>query len=162
MLPYLWIGAKSYDAKNLNKIIVKSLSPKAMQKYVGDSGDNLDDITDILALMSIIDSKLSLKREVTALEQQQNKMKSGNQQSKDKAKLTNGESKSKGERKMPCHKHDGEHDYRDCPDNKKSEAPKQKQKGKWEKPEEGLTFHKGERRDNQKDSNGSNRQKEGG
>ncbi len=89
-----------------------------MQKYVGDGGDNLDDITDILDLMSLIDSKLSLKREVAALEQQQNKMKSENQQSKHKAKLTNGESKSKEEHKMPCHKHDGEHDYRDCPDNK--------------------------------------------
>ncbi len=84
MLPYLGIGAKLYDAKNLNKIIVKSLSPKAMQKYVGDGGDNLDDINNILDLMSLINSKLSLKREVVALEQQQNKMKSGNQQSKDK------------------------------------------------------------------------------
>ena len=91
MLPYLGIGAKSYDAKNLNKIIVKSLSPKAMQKYVGDGSVDLDDINNILDLMSLIDSKLSLKREVAALEQQQNKMKSGNQQSKDKAKLTNGE-----------------------------------------------------------------------
>jgi hypothetical protein len=50
-----------------------------MQKYVGDDGDDLDNITNILDLMSIIDSKLSLKREVMALEQQQNKMKSGNQ-----------------------------------------------------------------------------------
>ncbi len=51
MLPYLGIGAKLYDAKNLNKIIVKSLSPKAMQKYVGDGGDGLDDINDILDLV---------------------------------------------------------------------------------------------------------------
>ncbi len=92
MLPYLGIGAKSYDVENLKKIIVKSLSPKAMQKYVGDGGDDLDNITDILDLMSLIDSKLSLKREVTALEQQQNKAKSGNQQSKGK----NGD-ESKGE-----------------------------------------------------------------
>jgi hypothetical protein len=48
MLPYLGIGAKSYNAENLNKIIVKSLSPKAMQKYVEDGGDNLDDINNTL------------------------------------------------------------------------------------------------------------------
>jgi hypothetical protein len=130
MLPYLGIGAKSYDADNLNKIIVKSLSPKAMKKYVGDGGDDLDDINNILDLMSLIDSKLSLKREVAALEQQQNKMKSKNQQSKDKGKSTNGE--LRGERKMPCRKHDGEHDWRDCPNNKnrrpQSESKKEKEK----------------------------------
>ncbi len=57
-------------------------------------------------------------------------MKSGNQQSKDEGKSTNGE--SKGERKMPCRKHDGEHDWRDCPDNKnrrpQSESKKEKEK----------------------------------
>ncbi len=114
MLPYLKIGAKSYDAKNLNMIIVKSLSPKAMQKYVGDGGDDLNDINDILDLMLLIDSKLSLKREVAALEQQQNKMKSGNQQSKGK---NGGESKGE-QQKNPCRKHDGAHKFKDCPDNK--------------------------------------------
>jgi hypothetical protein len=130
MLPYLAIGAKSYNAKNLNKIILKSLSPKAMQKYVGDGGNDLDDINNILDLMSLIDSKLSLKLEVAALEQQQNKMKSGNQLSKDKGKSTNEE--SKGERKMPCQKHNGEHDWSDCPDNKnwrpQSKSKKEKEK----------------------------------
>ncbi len=87
-----------------------------MQKYIGDGGDDLDDITDILDMMSMIDLKLSLKQEVAALEQQQNKLKSGNQQSKNKGKSNNGE--SKGEKKMPCRKHDGKHDWRDCPDNK--------------------------------------------
>jgi hypothetical protein len=33
---------------------------------------------------------------------------------------------------MPCHKHDGEHDYRDCPDNKncrpQSKSKKEKEK----------------------------------
>jgi hypothetical protein len=33
---------------------------------------------------------------------------------------------------MPCHKHDGEHDYRECPDNKnrrsQSESKKEKEK----------------------------------
>jgi hypothetical protein len=34
MLPFLGLLAKSYDIWDLNKIIVKSLSPKAMGKYV--------------------------------------------------------------------------------------------------------------------------------
>ncbi len=61
MLPYLGIGAKSFNTEDLNKIIVKSLSPKAMQKYVGDGGDDLNDITDILDLMSSIDLKLKFE-----------------------------------------------------------------------------------------------------
>ena len=55
-----------------------------MQKYIGYGGDDLDDITKILGLMSIINLKLSLKREVAALEQHQNELKSGNQQSNKK------------------------------------------------------------------------------
>ena len=75
MLPFLGIRAKSYGVEDLNKIIVKSLSPKAMLKYVGDGGDELDDLTDILDMMSTIDAKLALKKEVAALEQQQQKSK---------------------------------------------------------------------------------------
>ena len=100
LLPCLGIGAKSFNTEDLNKIIVKSLSLKAMLKYVGDGSGDLDNITDILDLMSRIDSKLSLTREVAALEQQQNKIKSRKQQSfqsEDKTKSTNGDSKSKGE-----------------------------------------------------------------
>jgi hypothetical protein len=63
-----------------------------MQKYVGDGGNNLDDITNILDLMLLIDTKLQLKQETAALEQHQNKMKSGNQQSNKGGKLTNSES----------------------------------------------------------------------
>ena len=130
MLPFLGIGAKLYDTAELNKIFVKSLSPKAMQKYVGDGGDDLDNITDILDMISMIDLKLSLKREVAALKQQQNKSKSGNQQSNNKGKSNNGE--SKGEKKMPCRKHDGKHDWRYCPDNK-NQRPQSKCKKEKEK-----------------------------
>jgi hypothetical protein len=66
-----------------------------MQKYVGDGGNDLDNITDILDLILLIDTKLQLKQETAALEQQQNRMKSGNQQSNKGEKSTNG--KSKGE-----------------------------------------------------------------
>jgi hypothetical protein len=84
-----------------------------MCKYVGEGGDDLEDTNNILDLMSMIDTKLQLTKEMEALEKQQTKK--SNQQSKDK-KSKNGE--SKGERKMPCRKHDGDHDRRDCPDNK--------------------------------------------
>jgi hypothetical protein len=79
-MPYLGIYAQPYTTEELNKIIVKSLPMKAMQKYVGDGGKDLDDITDMLDLMLLIDMKLQLKQETAALEQQQNKMKSRNQQ----------------------------------------------------------------------------------
>ena len=99
MLPFLGIRAKSYDVEDVNKIIFKSLSPKAMLKYVRDSGDELDDLTDILDMMSMIDAKLALKKKVAALKQQQQKSK-GNQQSNNKGKSNNG-GESKGEKKMP-------------------------------------------------------------
>jgi hypothetical protein len=87
-----------------------------MQKYVGDGGD-LDNITNILDLKLLIDTKLQLKQETAALEQQQNRMKSGNQESNKGGKSTSG--KSKGEsRKNPCKKHNDTHEWKDCPDNK--------------------------------------------
>ena len=133
MLPFLGVRAKSYDVEELNKIIVKSLSPKAMQKYVGDEGDELDDLNDILDMMSTIDAKLALKKEVAALEQQQQKSKGNQQSNNNKGKSNNG-GESKGEKKMPCRKHDGEHDWRDCPDNKnrrpQSESKKEKDAAK--------------------------------
>ena len=58
MLPFLGLQAKSYDIGDLNKIIVKSLPPKAMGKYVGDEGDELDNVSDILDLMSTIETRL--------------------------------------------------------------------------------------------------------
>jgi hypothetical protein len=66
-----------------------------MQKYVRDGGNDLDNITDILDLMLLIDTKLQLKQEMEALEQQQNRTTSGNQHSNNKWKSTNG--KLKGE-----------------------------------------------------------------
>ena len=85
-------------------------------------------ITDILDMMSMIDAKLALKKEVAALEQQQQKSK-GSQQSNNKGKSNNG-GESKWEKRMPCRKHDGEHDWRDCPENKnrrpQSESKKEK------------------------------------
>ncbi len=61
MLPLLGLQAKTYNIRDLNKIIIKSLSLKAMCKYVGEEGDNLDDVNDILNMMSMIGTKLQLK-----------------------------------------------------------------------------------------------------
>jgi hypothetical protein len=75
----------------------------------------------------MINTKLQLKGEMKALEQQQSRK--SNQQSKDK-KSNKGE--SKGERKMPCHKHNGEHNYCNFLDNKncrpQSKSKKEKEK----------------------------------
>jgi hypothetical protein len=71
--------------------------------------------------MSMIDTKLQLKKETAALEQQQQNKKSLNQQSN--RKFTNGESKGE-QQKNPCLKHDGAHEYKDCPDHKNSKSKK--------------------------------------
>ena len=92
LLPYLGIGAKSFSIQDLNEIIVKSLPPKAYKKYVGDGGDELDDLTAIKDLMSTIDAKLDLKREVAALEEEEKRITSPKQKSHqgtDKPKLSN-------------------------------------------------------------------------
>jgi hypothetical protein len=109
-MPYLGIYAQPYTTEELSKIIIKSLPAKAMKKYVGDGGDDLDIITNILDLMLLINTKLQLqlKQEMAALEQHQNRMKSGNQQSNKGGKSTNGESKGES-RKNPCTMHGGAH-----------------------------------------------------
>ncbi len=66
MLPFLGLQAKSYDVGDLNKIIIKSLPPKAMEKYVGDEGDELNNMSDILNLMSTIEGSQSLRRRKAA------------------------------------------------------------------------------------------------
>jgi hypothetical protein len=103
LMPFLGIYAQPYTMEELNKIIVKSLLAKAMQKYVGDGSNNLDNITNILDLMLLIDTKLQLKQETAALEQQQNRMKSGNQQSNKGGKSTLWQVK-RGILKEPLHK----------------------------------------------------------
>ena len=115
MLPFLGLQTKSYDVGDLNKIIVKGLPPKAMGKYVGDEGDKLDDVSDILNLMSTIETKLQLKKEVKALEEEKQRKQKSNQQSNDKGKKS-GEAKGQ-QKKNPCCKHNGAHNFKDCPDN---------------------------------------------
>jgi hypothetical protein len=115
MLPFLGLQAKSYDIGDLNRIIVKSLPPKAMGKYVGDVGDELDNVSDILDLMSTIETKLQLKKEIKALEEEKQRKQKSNQQSNNKGKKS-GEAKGE-QKKNPCRKHDGAHDFKDCPDN---------------------------------------------
>ncbi len=47
LMPYLGIYARPYTMKELNKIIGKSLLAKALQKYVRDGDDDLENITNI-------------------------------------------------------------------------------------------------------------------
>jgi hypothetical protein len=122
MLPYLGEFAREYTIEELNKVITKSLPPKAYGKYCGDGGDDLDDEDEILELLSMIDTKLDLKAEVAFLERKENpKLNNSDRKSdKNKGKQNNGGEggKSKDDKAKPCFKHDGEHDWRDCPDNK--------------------------------------------
>ena len=115
-LPYLGIHAHEYDVEGLNKVITASLPPKAYGKYCGDGGDDLEDKDEILALLSMIDTKLGLKEEVAILEKKANPKSDNSDRKSDKHKggQSNDDKKSKPN---PCKKHDGAHDWKNCPDN---------------------------------------------
>ena len=116
LLPFLGIYAQEYDIEGLNKVITASLLPKAYGKYCRDGGDDLDDKDKILDLLSIIDTKLALKEEVAILEKKANPKSDNSDRKSDKHKggQSNNESKLKPN---PCKKHDGAHDWKNCPDN---------------------------------------------
>ena len=72
LIVYLGIYAQKYTIKEMNKIFVKSLPPKAMVKYVSKGGDNLEDKHDILELMMQINNNFKLKAEAAVLERKAN------------------------------------------------------------------------------------------
>jgi hypothetical protein len=115
LLTHLGIYAREYTIEEMNKVIVESLPPKAMVKFVGEGGDDLEDEDDILELMQTIDNNFKLKAEAAALEQKANP-KGHSNHLKGKEKSSDGGSKSGG--KNPCRKHDGAHEWKDCPDYK--------------------------------------------
>ena len=115
LLLYLGIYAQEYTIEETNKVIVKSLPPKVMVKYFGEGGDDLEDEDDILELMQTIENKFKLKAEAAALELKANPKEHSNH-SKGKEKSSDGCSKSGG--KNPCRKHDGAHEWKDCPNYK--------------------------------------------
>ncbi len=65
--------------------------------------------------MSIIETNLQLKKEVKALEEEKQQKQKSNQHSNNKGKKS-GEAKGE-QKKNPCRKHDGAHNFKDCPDN---------------------------------------------
>ena len=128
LLPYLGIFAHEYDIEGLNKVITASLPPKAYGKYCGDGGDDLEDKDEILELLSIIDTKLDLKEQVAILERKANPKSddSDRKSGKNKGGQSNNDSKPKSN---PCKKHDGAHDWKNCPDNPYKNKPKGESKG---------------------------------
>ena len=84
LIPYLGIYAREYTIEEMNKVIVESLPPKAMVKYVGEGGDDLEDEDDILELMQTIDNKFKLKAEAAALERKSNPKEHSNHSKKRK------------------------------------------------------------------------------
>ena len=148
MLPYLGEFAREYTTEELNKIITKSLPPKAYGKYCGDGGDDLDDEDEILELLSMIDTKLDLKAEVAFLERKENPKLNNSDRKSDgnkKGKQSNGGEggKSKEDKAKPCFKHDGKHDWRDCPDNKNRRPQSESKKEKDKVPKKDLHSTKG-------------------
>jgi hypothetical protein len=116
-----------------------------MGKYVGKEGNELDDVADILTtLMSVIKTKLQLKKEVKALEEEKQRKQKSNQQSNDKGKK-GGDAKGE-QKKNPCRKHDGAHDFKDCPENphrKGSSAKPASKSGKEKSIKKDLHLTKG-------------------
>ena len=64
LLPYLGIYGEEYSLTELNKIIVKSLPLMAQRKYLEEGGDDLEDQADILEMMTQLDKKFRLKKEL--------------------------------------------------------------------------------------------------
>ena len=121
----IYIGilyVREYNIEEMNKVIIKSLHPKAMVKYVGEGGDNLEDKQDILELMTQIDKKFKLKAKASALKRKTNQKEQHSNHSKEKS--SNNSSKKGG--KNPCRKHDDEHEWKDCPDYKPPNKVKEK------------------------------------
>ena len=120
LLPYLGIYATEYTIIELNKIIVKSLPATARRKYLEDGGDDLDDQADILELMTQLDKKFRLKKEFA--ESEKKSVNNNNNNNKPgKSQSNGGGGKSDKKKSNPCRKHDGAHEWKDCPDNKSNE-----------------------------------------
>ena len=132
LIPFLEIYAQEYDIEWLNKVITACLPSKAYGKYCKDGGDNLDNKDEILDLLSIIDTKLDLKEEVAILEKKANPKPDNSNWKSDKHK--GGQSNNKKSKPNPCKKHDGAHDWENCPDNpyKKNGTKKNGTKGESE------------------------------
>ncbi len=127
LLQYLGIYATKYSIVELNKIIVKSLPATARRKYMEDGGDDLEDQADILEMMTQLDKKFRLKKEFAELEKKSsNNNNNSNKQGKSQSSGSKGGNGNEKKQSNPCKKHDGAHEWKDCPDNK---ANQNKSKG---------------------------------
>ena len=139
MLPYLGIYATKYTITELKKIIVKSLTATTRRKYLEDSGDDLEDQSDIIELMTQLDKKFWLKKEFAELENK-SVNNNNNNNKPGKSQSNGGGGKSDKKKSNPCRKHDGAHEWKDCPDNKsnKSKAKSDKDSKSDKKPKGNL------------------------
>ena len=154
----LGIYAHEYNIEGLNKVITASLLPKAYGKFCGDGGDDLDDKDKILDLLSIIDTKLALKEEIPILEKKANHKSDNSDRKSDKHKggQSNNESKLKPN---PCKKHNGAHDWKNCPDNPyKKNGTKGEVRGENER-QKGIAFYPVNKRVDKEDTRGSHQQR---
>ncbi len=132
MLPYLGTYAEEYLLSELNKIIVKSLPMLAQRKYLEEGGDDLEDQADILEMMTQLDKKFRLKKEFAELEKKSNNNNNNNNNRKSNQSSNNGNNKGgnngsgKKPASNPCRKHDGAHEWKDCPDYKPFDKSKSK------------------------------------
>ena len=106
-----------------------------MRKYIEGGGDDLEDQADILKFMTQLDTKFRLKKQFV----EQEKKESGNNNNGGKSNNQlgmNGSSGNGGKKKQsnPCRKHDGAHEWKDCPGNSNNKEKSQsKFKGEKEK-----------------------------
>ncbi len=102
-----------------------------------DGGDDLEDQADILEMMTQLDKKFRLKKEFAELEKKpsnnSNNNNNNNKQGKSQSSGSKGGNGNEKKHSNPCNKHDGAHEWKDCPDNKanqnKSKGDKNANKG---------------------------------
>mmetsp|Transcript_647 Transcript_647/g.1554 ORF Transcript_647/g.1554 Transcript_647/m.1554 type:complete len:337 (+) Transcript_647:381-1391(+) len=109
-LTYFERGASPLSAKQINrKIITKNIGGTFKSKYILQGGDDLDDEDDILDMINKISKCVAAQNEDDESERKQTKRESKFAEESTKKINPNIQ--------QPCRKHDGKHDWRNCPDN---------------------------------------------
>eukprot|EP00569_Conticribra_weissflogii_P001713 CAMPEP_0171353774 /NCGR_PEP_ID=MMETSP0878-20121228/44367_1 /TAXON_ID=67004 /ORGANISM="Thalassiosira weissflogii, Strain CCMP1336" /LENGTH=369 /DNA_ID=CAMNT_0011859729 /DNA_START=55 /DNA_END=1165 /DNA_ORIENTATION=+ len=142
-LTYFERGASPLSAKQINrKIITKNIGGTFKSKYILQGGDDLDDEDDILDMINKISKCVAAQNEDDESERKQTKreskfaeestkkinpniqqhvanmMESMRKQTKRESKFAEESTKKINPNiQQPCRKHDGKHDWRNCPDN---------------------------------------------
>ncbi len=133
------VGATDYSNKELiKKIIAWNLPGQIQIKFVSKGGDQETGLDKVKSLINACAKTVEVQKEYKKFKKSKNKdmssKKKGDQNnSKEKAGKTNS-------KPNPCRKHNGEHKWKDCPDNHKNQKTKKSNDNKSSK--QGELFHR--------------------